>query len=55
MIAANNESSYIFFLYKEGGIQWTTGDNNGGTQGIIVFVEAQFGHAAIVHYHYRVY
>ena len=33
VLAANNESSYIIFLYEEGGIQWTTGDNNGGING----------------------
>ena len=33
VLAANNESSYIIFLYEEGGIQWTTGDDNGGING----------------------
>ena len=34
LITANNESSYVYFLYKQGGIQWTTGNSNGGTQGM---------------------
>ena len=24
MLTANSDSSYVFFLYEEGGIQWTT-------------------------------
>ena len=37
VLAANNESSYIIFLYEEGGIQWTTGDQNGGMNGVFLF------------------
>ena len=34
MLAATTESSYVLFLYEEGGIQWTTADNDGGVNGV---------------------
>ena len=30
VLGDDNESSFVLFLYKDGGIQWTTG--NGGTK-----------------------
>ena len=34
VLIATNVSSYILFLYEEGGIQWTTADNDGGVNGV---------------------
>ena len=35
VLATNRESSFVVFMYKEEGIQWTTGDAmpNGGVNG----------------------
>ena len=34
VLVANSVSSFVFFLYEEGGIQWTTGDANYGVNGM---------------------
>jgi hypothetical protein len=31
VLAANSESSFILFLYEDGGIEWIAGDNIDGT------------------------
>ena len=33
VLAANNQASFVLFLYKEGGIQWTTGNSHDGVNG----------------------
>ena len=33
VLIADAESSYILFLYEEGGINWTTGEFQGGVNG----------------------
>ena len=30
----NEFESFVFFLYNDGGIQWTTGDDSRGTNGL---------------------
>ena len=30
----NEFESFVFFLYNDGGIQWTTGDDSFGTNGL---------------------
>lgn len=34
VLATNEFESFVFFLYNDGGIQWTTGDDSGGTNGL---------------------
>ena len=34
VLATNEFESFVFFLYNDGGIQWTTGDNSGGVNGL---------------------
>ena len=34
VLATNKFESFVFFLYNDGGIQWTTGDDSGGTNGL---------------------
>ena len=34
ILATNGESSYVIFLYADGGIQWTTGDASDGVGGL---------------------
>lgn len=34
MIAFNATKTFVLFLYEDNGIQWTTGDNQGGTNGL---------------------
>ena len=41
VLATNEFESFVFFLYNDGGIQWTTGDDSGGTNGL-------GGHEAVV-------
>lgn len=31
VLAADRESSFMLFVYEDGGIQWTTGNADGGT------------------------
>ena len=33
VLASDGSSSFAVFLYADGGIQWTTGDNSGGAGG----------------------
>ena len=33
MLASDKTLSFVIFLYADGGIQWTTGDNSGGNYG----------------------
>lgn len=35
VLATDGESSFVLFLYEEEGIQWTTGDSDGGEQGVL--------------------
>ena len=34
VLATNEFESFVFLLYNDGGIQWTTGDNSGGVNGL---------------------
>ena len=34
VLATNKFESFVFFLYNDGGIQWTTGDDSGGNNGL---------------------
>ena len=34
VLATNEFESFVFFLYNDGGIQWTTGDDSGGVNGL---------------------
>ena len=34
MLATDGALSYVLFLYGDGEIQWTTGDNSGGDRGL---------------------
>ena len=34
MLATDGERSYVVFLYLDDGIQWTSGDASGGTDGL---------------------
>lgn len=34
MLASDRTLSFIIYLYSDGGIQWTTGDNSGGNYGL---------------------
>ena len=34
VLATNQFESFVIFLYNDGGIQWTTGDDSGGSNGL---------------------
>ena len=34
VLATNGVESFVIFLYADGRIQWTTGDNSGGDDGL---------------------
>ena len=34
VLATNELESFVFFLYNDGGIQWTTGDDSDGINGL---------------------
>ena len=34
VLASDGQYSFVTFLYPRGGIQWTTGDDNGGMNGL---------------------
>ena len=34
VLATNEFESFVFFLYNDGAIQWTTGDDSGGVNGM---------------------
>ena len=34
VLATNELESFVFFLYNDGGIQWTTGDESDGINGL---------------------
>ena len=45
MLATDGRRSFAIFLYLDDGIQWTTGDRNGGDNGL-GGTEAQIGYDA---------
>ena len=34
VLATSSIESFVMFIYADGGIQWTTGDDSGGTNGL---------------------